>query len=51
MFQTLRKYDIMNVGGCQMIIHPKWKTHIYTSILFTNSPLNTIIKYISKCFY
>ncbi|KAL7750400.1 hypothetical protein RI367_004173 [Sorochytrium milnesiophthora] len=40
--QQLLQYDTMNVGCCQILLHPRWGSYVYPATLFTNAPLATV---------
>ncbi|KAI9308317.1 hypothetical protein BJ944DRAFT_260506, partial [Cunninghamella echinulata] len=46
--QTLTRYDIQNVGCCHILLHPKWKSKIYPSTLFTTAPHDVLVKVINE---
>ena len=37
-FQLLLKYPVQNVGCCNIILHPRWRSRIYPATLFTTAP-------------
>lgn len=49
-YQTIRGYNVLDAGMCQVLIHPKWGTHIYTTVVFCNGELDKITKFILASF-
>lgn len=49
-YQTIRGYNVLDAGMCQVLVHPKWGTHIYTTIVFCNGELDKITKFILASF-
>ncbi len=42
--QTLLKYDLVQVGGCAMLRHPRYGTRVYPATLFIRAPESVILQ-------
>ncbi|CAM9767233.1 unnamed protein product, partial [Chrysoparadoxa australica] len=36
--QLLLRYQVLNAGGCKVLLHPKWGSAVYPATLFTTAP-------------
>lgn len=50
LYQTLRGYSVMDAGMCQVILHPKWGTHMYTTEIFCEGEVELITEFIQESF-
>ncbi|ORZ40778.1 hypothetical protein BCR44DRAFT_123687 [Catenaria anguillulae PL171] len=41
--QALLHYDVMNVGCCKVLLHPRWSSRVYPTTCFTTAPLPVIL--------
>lgn len=44
--ETLLRYKSYNAGGCKLISHPVWKTHVYPASFFVRAPLPLLLQVI-----
>lgn len=44
----LLRYETIDIGGCRVVAHPKWRFAVYPATLFTTATPNVIIQALSQ---